>query len=199
MGSREEQDILAFERKVSALKSQIKPINLRKVYIPNTEQHIKRLHEFSVKDSIMKKRISKAFTSEIDDEVVEKIMVLNIKDEWKILLLMGIGVFADDNCKEYKDIMKKLAQEQKLYLILASSDYIYGTNYQFTHGYLSKDLSNMTQEKTIQSLGRIGRNNVQKSYSIRFRNDDLIKKIMQHDDHKPEVINMNKLFITDIE
>ena len=31
------------------------------------------------------------------------------------------------------DIMKKLAEEQKLYLIIASSDYIYGTNYQFCH------------------------------------------------------------------
>ena len=39
--------------------------------------------------------------------------------------------------------MKKLAQNQKLYLIIASSDYIYGTNYQFCHGYLSKDLGNI--------------------------------------------------------
>ena len=48
------------------------------------------------------------------------------------LLLMGIGVFIHEN-KEYMDIMKKLAEEQKLYLIIASSDYIYGTNYQFCH------------------------------------------------------------------
>jgi hypothetical protein len=37
--------------------------------------------------------------------------------------------------------MKKLADEQKLYMIIASSDYIYGTNYQFCHGFLSKDLN----------------------------------------------------------
>ena len=59
----------------------------------------------------------------------------------------GIGVFLKHTNKKYMDIMKKLAEEQKLYLIIASSDYIYGTNYQFCHGYLSKDLSNMTQEK----------------------------------------------------
>jgi hypothetical protein len=112
---------------------------------------------------------------------------------------MGIGVFTTHKDDTYTEIMKDLADKQLLYLIVASSDYIYGTNYQFTHGYLSKDLSNMTQEKTIQSLGRIGRNNVQKSYSIRFRNDDLIKKIMERDDNKPEVINMNRLFVTDIE
>ena len=57
----------------------------------------------------------------------------------------------------------------------------------------------MTQEKTIQSLGRIGRNNLQKSYSIRFRDDELIKKIMKRDDNKPEVKNMNKLFTTDFD
>ena len=57
--------------------------------------------------------------------------------------------------------MKKLAEKQKLYLIIASSDYIYGTNYQFYYGYLSKDLLNMTQEKMIQAFGRIGRQSTQ--------------------------------------
>ena len=107
--------------------------------------------------------------------------------------MMGIGVFLENNCVEYKEIMKKLAQDQKLYLIIASSDYIYGTNYQFCHGYIGKDLENMTQEKTIQALGRIGRSNYQQKYSVRFRDDDLIKKIFLNDTNKPEVLNMNKL------
>ena len=42
--------------------------------------------------------------------------------------------------------MKRLADEQKLYLIIASSDYIYGTNYQFCHGYLSKKYGNDTRK-----------------------------------------------------
>jgi hypothetical protein len=194
MGSREEQEILIFERKVSALKAKIKPINLRKVYIPNTEQHINNLHNLNSVNNITKRRIGRAFTSEIDDEVVEKIMVLNIKDEWKILLLMGIGVFADDNCKEYKDIMKKLAQEQKLYLILASSDYIYGTNYQFCHGYLAKDLANMTQEKMLQAFGRVGRKNNQLEYTLRLRDISLIEKLYTKEEDKKEIYNMNRLF-----
>ncbi len=194
MGSREELDILKFERKVSALKSQIKPINLRKIYIPNTEQHINNLHNLNLVDNITRKRIDRAFTSDIDDEIVEKIMVLNINDEWKILLLMGIGVFADDNCKEYKDIMKKLAQEQKLYLILASSDYIYGTNYQFCHGYLSKDLANMTQEKMLQAFGRVGRKNNQLEYTLRLRDKSLIEKLYTKEEDKKEIYNMNRLF-----
>jgi hypothetical protein len=194
MGSREEQEILEFERKVSSLKSKIKPINLRKIYIPNTEQHLNKLHDLNSLDKLTRKRIERAFTSDIDDEIVEKIMVLNVNDEWKILLLMGIGVFADENCKEYKDIMKKLAQEQKLYLILASSDYIYGTNYQFCHGYLSKDLANMTQEKMLQAFGRVGRKNNQLEYTLRLRDISLIDKLYTEEEDKKEIYNMNRLF-----
>ena len=83
-------------------------------------------------------------------------------------------------------------------MIIASSDYIYGTNYQFCHGYVGKDLNNMTQEKTIQALGRIGRNQINKDYSIRFRDDVLIEKIFTASEYKPEVENMNKLFNTPI-
>ena len=107
---------------------------------------------------------------------------------------MGIGVFCEGNDVKYKEIMKKLAQEEKLYLIIASSDYIYGTNYQFCHGYLSKDLGNISQEKAIQAFGRVGRSNYQKTYTIRLRNDDLIEKLFTKEENKPEVRNMNKLF-----
>jgi hypothetical protein len=89
--------------------------------------------------------------------------------------------------------MKKLADNQKLYLIIADSDYIYGTNYQFCHGYLSKDLD-LTQEKIIQAMGRIGRNNIQQTYTLRFRDDAQILKLFTNETDKPEIINMNILF-----
>ena len=121
-------------------------------------------------------------------------MALNgINDSWKVLLMMGIGVFINHDNIRYTEIMKKLADEQKLYLIIASSDYIYGTNYQFCHGYLSKDL-NLTQEKIIQAMGRIGRNNIQQTYTLRFRDDQQILKLFTSETEKPEIINMNRLF-----
>jgi len=121
-------------------------------------------------------------------------MYLNVDKEYKILLLMGIGVFIKDIHKEYLDIMKGLASQQKLYVIIASSDYIYGTNYQFCHGYLSRDLENMTQEKMIQAFGRIGRKKSQSNYTIRLRDNKLIDKLFTKEENKPEVINMNRLF-----
>jgi hypothetical protein len=107
---------------------------------------------------------------------------------------MGIGAITNHTNVKYNEIIKELAQNQKLYLIIASSDYVYGTNYQFCHGYISKDLNNMTQEKTIQAMGRIGRNKLQQTYTVRFRDDELIRRIFVSSSNKPEVENMNKLF-----
>jgi hypothetical protein len=139
---------------------------------------------------------SNSFTSNIDENIIVNIMLLkDVDDSWKILLLLGIGVFTEHKSQDYTEIMKKLADQQKLYLIIADSDYIYGTNYQFCHGYLSKDLV-LTQEKIIQALGRIGRNNIQQEYSVRFRDDSQITTLFTKfaSEDKPEVINMNRLF-----
>ena len=96
--------------------------------------------------------------------------------------------------KEYLDIMKGLAIQQKLFVIIASSDYIYGTNYQFSHGYIGKDLD-LSQEKIIQALGRIGRSGSNETYSIRLRNDNVAKKLFEKEVDKMEVRNMNMLFV----
>ena len=109
--------------------------------------------------------------------------------------MLGIGIFTTHKNPKYLELVKQLATEQQLYLIIASSDYIYGTNYQFCHGYLSKDLD-LTQEKIIQSLGRIGRNNIQQSYSIRFRDNSIIEKLFTSQGITPEITNMNRLFVT---
>ena len=175
-----------YRKTVKALKERIKTIELNPKYVPNSKQHIKLWS----KD----KDTNSSFTSDIDDETVTKIMYLNVDKAYKILLLMGIGVFVKDINKEYLDVMKGLAIQQKLFVIIASSDYIYGTNYQFCHGYLSKDLENMTQEKMIQAFGRIGRRKSQSNYTIRLRDNSLIDKLFMKEENKPEVINMNQLF-----
>lgn len=172
--------------KLNTLRMMIKSVSLNETFVPNKALHIKKWTDESV--------ITNAFTSDIDEDTVISIMLLkDVEDNWKILLLLGIGVFTSHKNPTYTEIMKKLADEQKLYMIIATSDYIYGTNYQFCHGYLSKDLV-LTQEKIIQALGRIGRNNIQQEYSIRFRDDEQIRKLFTTELNKPEVVNMNKLF-----
>jgi len=184
----EDKNILKMKEEIVTLKSLAKNATIDDIFVPNKLAHLNKWAQ--------NLNNSKAFTSDIEEEFIIDIMLLkNVDDSWKILLLLGIGVFTEHKSIAYTEIMKKLADKQKLYLIIADSDYIYGTNYQFCHGYLSKDLI-LTQEKIIQALGRIGRNNIQQEYSARFRDDNqirlLFKKVSFED--KPEVINMNQLF-----
>ena len=169
-------------------------ILLNPVYVPNTKDHLYK-YAPSISNSISNSKA--AFTCNIAEHVVEQIMQIDdIADYWKLLLLMGIGVFAAHKSTRYVELMKQLAQDHKLYMIIASTDYIYGTNYQLCHGYIGKDLGNMSQEKCIQAMGRVGRNKLQQDYSVRFRDNALIYKLFHYDENKPEVENMNRLFNT---
>jgi len=171
---------------IKELEKCIETVQLDPIYIPNSNEHL------SIHGS---NETQIPYTCDINEDIIEKIMLIDdIENIWKILLMMGIGVFTTHKSISYIEIMKQLAQEQKLYLIIASSDYIYGTNYQFVHGYISKDMGNMTQEKCIQSMGRIGRNSIQQEYTIRFRDDELIYKLFSEEENKKEVMNMAKLF-----
>ena len=183
-----DESMKVLKKEINRLRSLIKSIELTECYIPNKKDHsMKWDYEYT----------GDVFTSDIQSETVEKILLLDdVDDIWKILLLMGIGVFANHENKNYVEIMKLLSQEQKLFMIIASTDYIYGTNYQFCHGYIGKDLGGLTQEKTIQALGRIGRSKIQQKYTLRFRDDDLVKKVFISQDYKPEVNNINKLLIS---
>ena len=177
-------------RELSSLSASIKTVHLPEKYIPNKPSHIYQWIGDTKLDYV-------PFTSDIDEEIVEKIMKLSISQIWKMLLLMGIGVFSNKhNSDEYTEIMKMLADSQRLYLIIATSDYIYGTNYQFCNCYISKNMD-LTQEKVIQAIGRVGRNNLQQNYSIRFRSDEHINLLMYPELNKQEAINMNLLFQTD--
>jgi hypothetical protein len=57
----------------------------------------------------------------------------------------------------------------------------------------------MTQQKIIQALGRIGRNKIQQDYSVRFRNNDLIERLLNPVEYNQEAVIMNRLFVTDEE
>jgi hypothetical protein len=173
---------------INGLRALIKSASLNDAFIPNKKMHLDKWSANLESSSCC------AFTSNVDEQFVSDIMALNgVENSWKVLLMMGIGVFINHENITYTEIMKKLADEQKLYMIIASSDYIYGTNYQFCHGFLSKDLD-LTQEKLIQAMGRIGRNNIQQTYTIRFRDDEQISKLFTSETDKPEIVNMNRLF-----
>jgi len=187
---KEDPEIRELTREIEKLRKTIVSVKLPEVNIPNTKTH----QEYWTREMS-----SKAFVSEIDEEIVCDIMELDVEDHKKVLLLMGIGMFDTHNNVKYAEIMKGLAYSQRLYLIIASDDYIYGTNYSFCHGFIGKDLTHMTQQKIIQALGRIGRNKIQQEYTVRFRDNALIERLLNPVEYNLEAINMNRLFITDDE
>ena len=170
------KETIKLNEQLNQLRNEICIANIDANYIPNTQEH----------QMIWTGKITNnAFKPDIDDESIRKIMALDVPTPQKLLLLLGIGMFVNDPNIRYMEIMKDLAINQKLFLIIAASNYIYGTNYQFCHGFIGKDIVNMTQQKTIQALGRIGRGNIQQTYTVRFRDDAIIRKLFL-----PSIVNM---------
>jgi len=180
----------ALMEKINQLRKKIQMVNMDPTYIPNTVPHqkvwtpTKTVHE-------------NAFMPSVDEETVREIMMLEVDRTFKVLVLLGIGVLIKQECLAYEEIVKRLAHDQRLFIILASSDYIYGTNYQFCHGVVGKDLTNMTPQKTLQAMGRIGRNNIQQEYTVRFRDDDMIRGLFSCPLENREAVMMERLFSRD--
>ena len=172
---------------INKLRKEIKMVSLDPMYVPNTKPH----QEIWTPNGQI---CESAFLPSIDEATTRYIMSLDIENNLKVLLLLGIGMFMEKPNIKYMEIMKRLADEQRLFIIIASSDYIYGTNYQFCHGFIGKDLKNMTQQKTIQAMGRIGRNNIQQSYTVRFRDDAMIRALFEKPSENLEARNMCELF-----
>lgn len=178
------------EENIHQLRRQIRTLSLHPDFIPNTTTH----QEKWTPDLKVHKN---AFVPNIGTDTVKEIMSLDVDQSFKVLVLMGIGVLVKMDNPKYEEIVKRLAQEQKLFLILTSTDFIYGTNYQFCHGFIGKDLQRMTQQKTLQIMGRIGRNALQQTYTIRFRNDNMIKLLFRVPEVNLEAMNMIRLFCCD--
>ena len=55
----------------------------------------------------------------------------------------------------------------------------------------------MTPQKTLQTMGRIGRNKHQQDYTIRFRDNRMIHSLFQTQLENIEADNINRLFTYD--
>ena len=193
-------EIRKMYQEIEDLKRQVKYIAMDPLYVPNTKQH--QVAWAPIKGDEIN---AKCFVPSIDETSVKEIMSLQLRPDendkrdnyLKVLLLLGIGLFMEGIHPKYLEIVKTLAQQQNLYLIIASSDYIYGTNYSFCHGFLGRDLANMTQQKTLQCLGRIGRGQIQQTYTVRFRDDDMLRALFKDADRNIEAENMCRLFTSD--
>ena len=172
-------------RKIDALRKRVKVLSLDAEYIPNTKAHQTKWAG-GVQPA--------AFCPTIIEESVKEVMALAVDTSLKLLMLMGIGLFVEGADAKYLEVMKRMATQQDLFIIIASSDFVFGTNYNFCHGFIGKDMANMTQAKTIQCLGRIGRSAIQSTYTARFREDQFIYNLFKTPERNLEAENMSRLF-----
>ena len=172
-------------RRIDSLRKQVRVISLDAEYVPNTKSHQMKWTS-SLNET--------AFCPGIEEGVIKEIMSLAVDSTLKVLMLMGIGLFIEGVDAKYLEVMKRLASQQDLFIIIASSDFVFGTNYNFCHGFIGKDMVNMTQAKTIQCLGRIGRSAIQSTYTARFRDDEFIYQLFRAPVVNMEATNMSRLF-----
>jgi len=175
-------------RRIDSLRKQVRVISLDSEYVPNTKSH-----QMKWTGSLNET----AFCPGIEEGVIKEIMSLAVDSTLKVLMLMGIGLFIEGVDAKYLEVMKRLASQQDLFIIIASSDFVFGTNYNFCHGFIGKDMVNMTQAKTIQCLGRIGRSAIQSTYTARFRDDEFIYQLFRAPVVNMEATNMSRLFSSD--
>lgn len=103
---------------IERLKFDIQMIAMEPVYVPNTIQHQK---VWLPKNHVI---VENAFLPNIEEVVVREIISLDVDNQLKILLLLGIGVFDVQSNSSYMEVMKRLAVQQKLFIVIASRELI---------------------------------------------------------------------------
>ena len=77
--------IIKLTNEINTMRNMIKIAELNETFVPNKPLHKQKWANDDTEES---------FTSDIEPDVVSKIMLLSdVENSWKILLMMGIGVF----------------------------------------------------------------------------------------------------------
>lgn len=209
-------DVLELKKEINHLESCIKRLRLDDIYVPNSRDHWNQWYnqyvnmidhdakQYTSSENITYEN-SNVFTSNMDEHAIMSILKLDqLEDIYKIMTLMGVGVLdqastSDTNKNnndyaKYLNIIKGQIEKKNMYLIVGNSDYIYGTNYQFSHCYLGKDVKSLTQEKIIQCIGRVGRQDRNQRFTFRFRSQMQIDSFFNHCENNMEALHLNRLF-----
>ena len=88
---------------IKDLENCIETVQLESKYIPNSIEHLSN-YGINSEDN--------PYTSDISDDIIEKIMLIDDIENMENSINMGIGVFTTHKSTSYIEIMKQLAQEQ---------------------------------------------------------------------------------------
>jgi hypothetical protein len=103
------RNISRLENEIERFRNMIQSAQLNETFVPNKALHLKKW--------VPSLKKCNPYTSDIDEQTIIEIMMLkDVDDSWKVLLLMGIGVFTNHPSIAYTEIIKKLANLQKDFL-----------------------------------------------------------------------------------
>lgn len=184
---------------IRALESQFKRMQLPQALIPNSFEHLNKYHSSGVSHLYPShyKEHFKPFSSTLSERDIEKVITLkDVEQSTQFLLLCGIGIVCSSMTNEYNALISEFATRQKLFMVIASSDYIFGTNYLFHHAYIDDTIEENTRQKIIQAMGRVGRGQYNQHYSVRIKSDAIISMLFNEKyDSCIETQNMNRLLV----
>lgn len=114
--------------------------------------------------------VVQGYVPRIGKQVSEDVMKCEVPPDYKLCLLMGIGILDDVDDVKYRELIKDLADKEALRFIIAKPVFGTGMNYQFHHLYVAPDLV-LTLNSALQLFGRVDRGKVQQRSSIRMQGE----------------------------
>ena len=184
------REIQKIQDDINRLHKKILPITLPYEYIPNTKSHFERFHSTDFHNS-------NAFSSSLDDDSNRLIMNLDIdpNSSWHFYWVLGYfwtrKIFDEQDYTIYQTQLKSWQNLDDFSLSL-QTPITYSESIINSHCYLGKDIKNITHEKIIQSIGRVGRKSQNSVFTFRFRNKEHINKFFDLSSGI-ETTNMNRL------
>jgi hypothetical protein len=148
---RDKPEVKLLKEEIKRLTAALKPVNLPESYIPNTEAHKRRFGNTA------------GFCSNIDADAAATVLAIEgLPDNYSILFLMGIGVMSHAH-PQYLALVKSMLDENRLFMVVADQDFLWGTNFDFRYMIVAADLCangvhKLTPDMLQQMLGRVGRN-----------------------------------------
>ena len=187
-----DERVKRLENEIKSIFSSLRKIDIPKEYIPNSKSHLERNNHNT--ESIQNSD-SKLWSRYITERDISSVMSLDtIDNNVKISFLFGIGVLHESLCPKYTTIVKDCMKQNKLYCVIANSDFIYGTDYTFHHMFLCKDIP-IQHHSMIQALGRVGRQYSGHNYTCRLRDKNMYENIFFRNANDDALINsFNNIF-----
>jgi hypothetical protein len=184
---RDKPEVKLLKEEIKRLTAALKPVNLPEAYIPNTEAHKRRFGNTA------------GFCSNIDADAAATVLAIEgLPDNYSILFLMGIGVMSHAH-PEYLALVKSMLDENRLYMVVADQDFLWGTNFDFRYMIVAADLCvngahKLTPDMLQQMLGRVGRNG--KNATVYSRIPNIGQLLFCPPEIKVEQTKLNQLFLS---